>query len=197
MVAGDEGPRIRDDEKRRHIYCIGGIPVRIKIMRKDGNAMNVYRVTDTVGATGWQYRKPEGFTATPYFAGGNPFEGEQEHFIYWPEGEKDVDTLGRIGLANNAAQIIATGGFKWPQKAMQAIQNWNVGRNLDDLARLLTDPAATDQFRAIATAPRGSSKALALTARLAITGANSRNVEGRPRVEIDTTGWRGATGPPR
>lgn len=98
VVAGDEGPRIRDDEKRRHIYCIGGIPVRIKIMRKDGNAMNVYRVTDTVGATGWQYRKPEGFTATPYFAGGNPFEGEQEHFIYWPEGEKDVDTLGRIGL---------------------------------------------------------------------------------------------------
>jgi hypothetical protein len=91
-----------------------------------------------------------------------------------------VEDLKSGGIANNAAQIIATGGFKWPQKAMQAIQNWNVGRNLDDLARLLTDPAAADQFRAIATAPRGSSKALALTARLAITGANGRNIEGRP-----------------
>lgn len=109
-----------------------------------------------------------------------------------------VEDLKGGGLANNAAQIVASGGFKWPQKAMQSIQNWNVGRNMDDLARLLTDPAAADQFRAIATAPRGSSKALALTARLAITGANSRNFESRPRVEIDTTSWRGgATGPPR
>ena len=43
MLAGDEGPRIRDDEKRRHVYCIRGVPVRIKIMRTDGNALNVYR----------------------------------------------------------------------------------------------------------------------------------------------------------
>jgi uncharacterized protein (DUF927 family) len=98
VVAGDEGPRIRDDEKRRHVYRVGGVPVRIKIMRKDGNAMNVYRVTDANGTTGWQYRKPEGFAAVPYFTGANPFEGEQEQFIYWPEGEKDVDTLARIGL---------------------------------------------------------------------------------------------------
>lgn len=37
-MAGDEGPRIRDDEKRRHVYRVGGVPVRIKIMRKDGKA---------------------------------------------------------------------------------------------------------------------------------------------------------------
>lgn len=110
-----------------------------------------------------------------------------------------VEDLKGGGLANNAAQIVASGGFKWPQKAMQAIQNWNVGRNMDDLARLLTDPAAANQFRAIATAPRGSSKALALTARLAIVAANSRNFESRPHVEIDTTRWGGggAAGPPR
>jgi uncharacterized protein (DUF927 family) len=98
VVAGDEGPRIRDDEKRRHVYQVGGVPVRIKIMRKDGNAMNVYRVTDTKGTIGWQYRKPEGFAAVPYFAGSNPFDVEQEQFIYWPEGEKDVDTLAKLGL---------------------------------------------------------------------------------------------------
>lgn len=98
VVAGDEGPRIRDDEKRRHVYRIGGVPVRVKIMRKDGNAMSVYRVTNTDGTTGWQYRKPEGFAAVPYFTGGNPFEGEQQPFIFWPEGEKDVDTLAKLGL---------------------------------------------------------------------------------------------------
>jgi len=32
-VAGDDGPRPHDDEKRRHVYRQGGIPVRIKIMR--------------------------------------------------------------------------------------------------------------------------------------------------------------------
>src|SRR5262245_19600609 len=28
MVAGDEGPRARDNEKRRHVYRQGGVPVR-------------------------------------------------------------------------------------------------------------------------------------------------------------------------
>lgn len=93
-----------------------------------------------------------------------------------------VEDLKGGGLLNNAGQIVASGGFKWPQKAMQAIQNWNVGRNLDDLARLLTDPAAANQFRAIATAPRGSSKALALTARLAVMGNSGARVEGRPGI---------------
>lgn len=99
IAAGDEGPRVRDDEKRRHVYRVGGVPVRIKIMRKDGDAMNVYRVTDNDGATGWQYRKPEGFASIPYFVGVNPFEGNPEQLVYWPEGEKDVDTLARVGLA--------------------------------------------------------------------------------------------------
>src|SRR5882672_9953897 len=27
IIAGDEGPRARSDEKRRHVYCQGGIPV--------------------------------------------------------------------------------------------------------------------------------------------------------------------------
>mgnify|MGYP000956111142 CR=1 FL=1 len=93
-----------------------------------------------------------------------------------------VENLKGGGLLNNAGQIVASGGFKWPQKAMQAIQNWNVGRNLDDLARLLTDPAAANQFRAIATAPRGSSKALALAARLAVMSNSGARVESRPGV---------------
>lgn len=98
LLAGDKGPPIRTDEKRRHIFRIGGVPVRIKIMRKDGNAMNVYRVSDTDGATGWQYRKPDGFVEAPYFTGADPFQSDPGQLLYWPEGEKDVDTLAKLGL---------------------------------------------------------------------------------------------------
>lgn len=98
VVAGNEGPRIRNDEKRRHIYCQGGVPVRIKIMRNDGDAFNVFRVRSADGVTGWQYRKPDGFEAVPYFVGSNPFDADPEQPIYWPEGEKDADTLAKLGL---------------------------------------------------------------------------------------------------
>jgi len=93
-----------------------------------------------------------------------------------------VEDLKGGGIANNAAQIVASGGFKWPQKAMQAIQNWNVGRNMDELSRLLTDPTAANQFRAIATAPRGSNKALALAARLSVMANSGARVESRPGI---------------
>ena len=93
-VAGDEGPRVRDDEKRRHVFCRGGVPVRIKIIRKNGDAFNVYRVTSADGVTGWQWRKPEGFQAIPYLVS-DPFQSDEP--IYWPEGEKDVDTLAKLG----------------------------------------------------------------------------------------------------
>jgi hypothetical protein len=67
-------------------------------MRKHDNAMNVYRVTDTDGTTGWQYRKPESFAAAPYFTGRNPFDADPAQSLYWPEGEKDVDTVVKAGL---------------------------------------------------------------------------------------------------
>ena len=69
VVAGDEGPRVRNNEKRRHVYRRGGIPVHIKIMLSGGDAFNVFRVVHAEGVTGWQYRKPEGFKNVPYFVG--------------------------------------------------------------------------------------------------------------------------------
>jgi hypothetical protein len=94
MVAGDEGPRAHDNEKRRHIYKRGGVPIRIKIMTRDEQrALNAYRVTDANGTTGWQYRKPEGFKSVPYVAG----DLDSSSTVFWPEGEKDVDSVGKRG----------------------------------------------------------------------------------------------------
>jgi putative DNA primase/helicase len=99
VVAGDQGPPIRSDEKRRHVYCQGGVPVRIKIIKKDKKgAVNAYRVTGADGVTGWQFAKPEGFLQIPYFvANTNPFAATINQPIFWVEGEKDVDTLAALG----------------------------------------------------------------------------------------------------
>ena len=39
VVAGEEGPKKREDEQRRHFYRRGGVPVRIKIMKKSGEKL--------------------------------------------------------------------------------------------------------------------------------------------------------------
>ena len=96
IPAGDEGPRVRDGEKRRHVYCQGGVPVRIKVITND-SAFNIFRVANDDGKTGWQYRKPEDFRSVPYFVGNDPFASDA--LLFWPEGEKDVDSVSKRGGA--------------------------------------------------------------------------------------------------
>jgi hypothetical protein len=98
IVAGDEGPPAYGSEKRRHFYHQGGVPVRIKIMKKNGKGFNAYRVADTDGKTGWQFRKPEGFEEVPYFvASSDPFTAGIGRTVFWTEGEKDVETVAILG----------------------------------------------------------------------------------------------------
>jgi putative DNA primase/helicase len=99
IAAAENGPRVGKDEKRRHVYRAGGVPVHIKIMRNgDANPFNVYRVIKE-GVQGWQYGKPEGFQAVPYIvAADNPFEPQNtKQPVFWPEGEKDVESLALRG----------------------------------------------------------------------------------------------------
>jgi hypothetical protein len=99
IPAGEDGPRVRDDEKRRHVFRQAGVPVRIKIMRKgDTTPFNIYRVTTAEGVTGWQYAMPEGYQSVPYITQGTaPFASDG--VLYWPEGEKDVDSVSKLGEA--------------------------------------------------------------------------------------------------
>jgi hypothetical protein len=102
-IAGDDGPKPRNDEIRRHVYRQGGVPVRIKIIKvikKEGDprAFNLYRVTDSPGKTGWQSAKPAGFQQIPYFVeGSDPFTAKIDRIIFWVEGEKDVETIANLG----------------------------------------------------------------------------------------------------
>jgi hypothetical protein len=95
---GVEGPPVRSDEKRRHVYPHNTIPVRIKVMNRNGGAVNWYRVQNSDGCSGWQARKPDNFREVPYLGGSDPFDREVlADDLYWPEGEKDADTVVRLG----------------------------------------------------------------------------------------------------
>jgi hypothetical protein len=97
VVAGDEGPPVFSDEKRRHYYKAGTVPVKIKVMRKNGEALIWYRVSDN-GVTGWQSRKPVGFRGVAFIGHLDPFDTERlDEPVYWPEGEKDTDSVTAKG----------------------------------------------------------------------------------------------------
>jgi hypothetical protein len=97
VVGSEDGPSVSADEERRHIYRHNGNPVRVKIKRRGGRYVNWYRVT---GANdGWQAGKPDGYEPCPYTGAFDAFDPEfRTELLYWPEGEKDCDTLSREGM---------------------------------------------------------------------------------------------------
>lgn len=122
------GPPIRANEKRRHVYSAGSAPVRIKVMLDNGGALNWYCVQNDVGVVGWQARKPSSYFEVPYTAGSDPFRAEvADDEIYCPEGEKDVDTLARLGLL--AVTFGGTG-----DGAPIGMADWFAGRDVAILA---------------------------------------------------------------
>lgn len=97
FVGGEEGPRLASDEVRRHVYRRNGKPVRVKIKRAAGYS-NWYLVAVN-HVEGWQPAKPDSYKAVPYVGAIDPFDPELSNdFLYWPEGEKDCDTLGSVHL---------------------------------------------------------------------------------------------------
>jgi putative DNA primase/helicase len=87
-VGTENGPSISDDEERRHPYRRNGSTVKVKIKRRSGRYVN------------WQAGKPEGYEPCPYTGTFDAFDSEfRTEVLYWPEGEKDCDTLSREGLS--------------------------------------------------------------------------------------------------
>jgi len=98
FIPGEAGPKIRTDEARRHIYKRDGQAVRIKVKRSSGSYVNWYRVLQN-GEVGWQPAKPTDYQPCPYFGEFDPFDPEfRSEPLFWPEGEKDCDTLSKLGF---------------------------------------------------------------------------------------------------
>ncbi|MCP1540138.1 AAA family ATPase [Methylorubrum extorquens] len=101
-VGQPEPPRIAGElPGRRHAYHRDGQAVRFKIKKTKGQPwIDFYRVRDpATERVGWQAQKPEGFVPLPYVGATNPFDPDLgTEVLFWVEGEKDVDTLSRLGL---------------------------------------------------------------------------------------------------
>lgn len=89
----------------------------------------------------------------------------------------NADIQEHLAKGSTLGEAIATGGIKFPQMMRDAYQRWNMGKNVEEVANLLTDPQAVPVFKALANAPSGSSKAIAAATRLAIIAQSSNKKE--------------------
>ena len=69
-------------------------------------------------------------------------------------------------LSKEAASILMGAGVKWPTAVWDRLRLWNLGHNTEEIARLLTDPEAAAEFKALANAPTSSARAARALARL-------------------------------
>jgi hypothetical protein len=81
--------------------------------------------------------------------------------------EKDLAALSHGGAAGNIAAL-ATSPGEWWHYAHDAWGRWQLGSNLDGLAKLITDPKAAPIFERIARSPPNSREGQILAARLAL-----------------------------
>ncbi|MDR6874791.1 hypothetical protein J2Y55_005829 [Bosea sp. BE125] len=83
------------------------------------------------------------------------------------------DILKGGGMVADAAEMLAAGRIKWPKKATEIYERWQLGQNTEEIARLITDPTGIETFRRLAKAAPGSSQAQALAIRLAAMTAQA------------------------
>ena len=96
---GEEGPPVGHNEIRRHYYPKNGTPKRkVKIKKrnvpKDKQWTTCYRVFRDNVPVGWQWEKPARLPLCTLRRVGTDLQR-----IFWPEGEKDNDTLNKFGFS--------------------------------------------------------------------------------------------------
>jgi hypothetical protein len=82
---------------------------------------------------------------------------------------KDLKQGSPLGTASAVA---IGGGLSWPKKALDTVEGWRLGRNVDQIARLITDPTAGRAFRQLARA--GGHRARNIAVSLSMMGASGR-----------------------
>lgn len=91
----------------------------------------------------------------------------------------EVQSMSTGGLQELAAKGVSPG--KWMSFANDAFKAWSLGRNLDQLARIITDPRSGDALRQIVRIPPGTDRALAATGRLILQlGASTTEQRAKP-----------------
>ena len=81
----------------------------------------------------------------------------------------EVQSMSTGGLQELASKGLSPG--KWMSFANDAFKSWTLGRNLDQIARIVTDPRSGDALRQIVRIPPGSDRALVMAGRLIALGS--------------------------
>jgi hypothetical protein len=76
----------------------------------------------------------------------------------------EVSSMSNSGLMDIATKGASPG--KWMSFANDTFKAWSLGRNLDQIARILTDPRSGDALRQIVRIPAGSDRALVMAGRI-------------------------------
>lgn len=98
------------------------------------------------------------------------------------------DVLRRGGAVGEAANIAATGGIKLPGKIKDVYDQWRLGKNTEQIARLITDPNALPLFRRLAQEAPGSTRAQAMAARLTSMAAQASQAADNPVPALGNAG---------
>lgn len=96
--------------------------------------------------------------------------GSQTAFNQAIQGE-----LQKGGAVGEAVNAVATAGVKIPGRVTKAYEEWRLGQNTEQIARLFTDPQALGMLRRLAQSAPGSNQAQAIAARLSIMATQTRN----------------------
>lgn len=80
----------------------------------------------------------------------------------------EVQSMSTGGLQELASKGLSPG--KWMSFANDTFKAWTLGRNLDQIARIITDPRSGDALRQIVRIPPGSDRALVMAGRLIALG---------------------------
>jgi hypothetical protein len=78
--------------------------------------------------------------------------------------QMEVQSMTTGGIQELASKGLSPG--KWMSFANDAFKSWSLGRNLDQLARIITDPRSGNAIRQIIRIPAGSNRALIAVGRL-------------------------------
>lgn len=89
--------------------------------------------------------------------------------------EAELKGMSSGSMAGNAAKVGLSPG-RWWSWANDAWTKWQLGQNLDQLARIITDPSSARLLQRIARAPRNSNEAHLTAARI-IAGSNAASAE--------------------
>jgi hypothetical protein len=117
--------------------------------------------------------------------GERPRAGSMTTFNSEAMNEMKHNAGGPVGAAATTAKAVSSLGLGAKSWVWRKVEQWTLGKNLDELADLLVQPEAAQRFRQLAAEPPGSGRVIQLIGRLAaIAGQGVRH---RRQPENDPT----------